>query len=141
MTDIKCIVGGKEFRLTVDAILFWNGKLVLVRRKYPPFAGSWALPGGMVDMDETVEDAIVREVLEETGARCKVEKLVGVFSALDRDPRGRTVTVCFKCKALNEPAKNSSEAIEVGLFPLDELPKLAFDHEGIINAYKKDTEQ
>lgn len=141
MTDIKCQVNGTEFRLAVDAILLWKDGLILVRRKYPPFSGWWALPGGMVDINETVEEAIAREVFEETGVKCRIDGLIGVFSALDRDPRGRTITVCFECKALNEPLKKSDEALEVKVFPFSRLPKLAFDHENIVAEFLKKKEQ
>lgn len=85
--------------ITVDAVVFRiNGdkpEVLLIRRKHDPFAGMWALPGGYVDMNETVEEAIVRELEEETGLKTNNLRQLYTFSAIGRDPRGRTVSVTF----------------------------------------------
>ena len=118
--------------LTVDILIVQSGKLVLIRRRNPPFQGHWALPGGFVDVGETVEKAAVREANEETGLDVELQGLVGVFSDPDRDPRGHTVSICFAALGQGTP-RASSDAQDVGLFDLDDLPPLAFDHLQIIN--------
>ncbi len=118
--------------LTVDILIVQSGKLVLIRRRNPPFQGHWALPGGFVDVGETVEEAAVREANEETGLDVELQGLVGVFSDPDRDPRGHTVSICFAALGQGTP-RASSDAQDVALFDLDDLPPLAFDHLQIIN--------
>jgi len=135
MTDIKTRIEGQVFVLAADAIIIMDSKLVLIKRRFEPFKGSWALPGGIVKMEETLEEAVVREVKEETGIDCEAERLVGVFSSLQRDPRARSVAACYKCKAKNRPVDSSEEVEEVRLFPLDKLPRLAFDHEDMVSTF------
>jgi 8-oxo-dGTP diphosphatase len=118
--------------LTVDILIVQSGKLVLIQRRNPPFQGQWALPGGFVDVGETVEEAAMREANEETGLDVELQGLVGVFSDPDRDPRGHTVSICFAALGLGTP-QASSDAQDVALFNLDNLPALAFDHLQIIN--------
>lgn len=135
MNDIQCNIGKTLFTLAADAIVLIDNKLLLVKRRYPPCKGQWALPGGMVDLRETVEETAVREVREETGVDCEVEKLVGVFSRPDRDPRGRTIGICYHCRAKNMPLDRSEEAEEIKLFSLEEIPALAFDHNDMVTAF------
>lgn len=120
-------------RVTVDGVVVERSRVVLIRRLNPPFKGSWALPGGFVDLDETVERAVVREVLEETGLKTKVVRLVGVYSNPRRDPRRHTISICFLCSRIGGRLKSGSNSKDVGWFRLDSLPKLAFDHSKIIN--------
>lgn len=129
------MVGDKGFLLVADALTIIDNKIVLVKRRFPPFAGYWAIPGGKVAMEETVEQSALRELKEETGIEGEIIRLVGVFSALERDPRKRSVCICYHCKAKNAPLKSTEEAEEVKLFPLDQLPELAFDHKKIITAF------
>ena len=82
----------KSPKLTVDAIITKNDKILLIKRRRKPFKDFWALPGGFVNYGEKVEDAVIREVLEETNLECKIEKLLGVYSDPNRDPRGHTVS-------------------------------------------------
>ncbi|MCI4370683.1 MAG: NUDIX hydrolase, partial [Thermoplasmata archaeon] len=77
-------------KLTVDAFWVSRGRLLLVLRAREPFRGTWALPGGFVEAAESVEDAVVRELREETGLRARTVGLVGVYSQPGRDPRGPT---------------------------------------------------
>jgi 8-oxo-dGTP diphosphatase len=123
---MKCIT------LTVDAIIPYQGKIVLIKRLNEPFKGHYALPGGIVEYGEKVEDAVLREVEEETGLKGEIHSLVGVYSDPNRDPRGHFVSVCFVVLPKGGELKAGSDAKEVGLFSLDELPKLAFDHEKMI---------
>ncbi len=82
--------------LTTDCVIFdARGRVLLIRRGHPPFAGAYALPGGFVEIGETVEDACRREVREEVGLDVSNLRLVGVYSDPGRDPRGHTVSVAF----------------------------------------------
>lgn len=125
----------KSITLTVDPIIITDdGKVVLVKRSFDPYKDHWALPGGMVDYGETVEDTVIREAKEETGFDIKIEKLVGVYSDPNRDPRGHFVSVCFLSKIVGGELKTSQETKDVKLFSRDELKslKFAFDHEKIL---------
>ena len=126
--------------ITVDAVILLNNKkdLILIRRKNPPFQGELALPGGFVDVGETVEKACIREAKEETNINIKIIKLIGVFSDPKRDPRGHNVTIAFLCKPLTDKekpiAKDDAAALEI--IPLSKIQslKLAFDHKEIIES-------
>ncbi len=123
--------------LTVDAVLVTrepNPRVLLIRRKGEPFAGSWAFPGGFVNEGEKLIDAARRELHEETGV--DVADVEQLYTAGDpgRDPRGWTVTVAYLAQV--DPATlrpvAADDAAEVGWFPLDALPPLAFDHAMIL---------
>ena len=118
--------------LTVDAIILIDDKLLLIQRGNDPFKGYYALPGGFVGYGERVEDAVEREVKEETGLDAEVQELMGVYSAPDRDPRGHTISVVFHLEVIGGKLKAGDDAVGVKLFELDELPELAFDHSDII---------
>lgn len=120
--------------LTVDSIIISENKVVLIKRLNNPYKDSWALPGGFVEYGESVEDATVREAKEETGLDICLDKLIGVYSDPDRDPRGHTVTVAYKCSIAGGNLKSSSDAKEAKFFTIDEIKdvKLAFDHEIIL---------
>jgi len=123
--------------LTVDALILFEGKIVLIRRKNPPFENDFALPGGFVEVGETVEAATVREAKEETGLDISLIKLLGVYSDPARDPRGHTVTICYLAKGFGK-LKAGSDAKDIRLFGFNEIPKLAFDHNEIIRNAKSD---
>jgi 8-oxo-dGTP diphosphatase len=117
--------------LTVDAVIeFPEEKVVLIRRKNPPFEGMWALPGGFVDFGETVEHACIREVKEECSIDVELEGILGVYSDPKRDPRGHTVSVIFRARYVDGELKGADDAKEARLFSRDELKgiELAFDH-------------
>jgi 8-oxo-dGTP diphosphatase len=125
--------------LTVDAvILYESDKIVLIRRKNPPYQGELALPGGFVDIGETVENACIREAREETNLNVQINKLIGVFSDPKRDPRGHTVTIAFLCEPLIESSKPKAQddAASLEIVPLSKVSSLtmAFDHMDIIKA-------
>ncbi|TKJ22779.1 MAG: DNA mismatch repair protein MutT [Promethearchaeota archaeon Loki_b32] len=108
--------------LTVDAVILVNNKrdLVLIRRKNPPFMRDLALPGGFVDIGETVEEACIREAFEETNINVNIINVIGVFSDPKRDPRGHTVSIAFLCKpkTKKEKPKAKDDAAELELVPL-----------------------
>ncbi|MDK2825807.1 MAG: 8-oxo-dGTP diphosphatase [Methanolobus sp.] len=124
-------------KLTVDAVIIFNEKIVLIQRKNPPFQGKFALPGGFVDIGETTEEAVVREVLEETGLTIEIVKLLGVYSEPSRDPRGHTVSVVYLTMGDGVPRANS-DAKAVQLFSLSDIPQMAFDHNLIIDNARSD---
>jgi 8-oxo-dGTP diphosphatase len=123
--------------LTVDAIILCEGKLVLIRRMNPPYQNQFALPGGFVEVGETVEEAAVREAKEETGLDIELIKLLGVYSEPSRDPREHTVTVCYLARGFGK-LKAGSDAKDIRLFGFSEIPKLAFDHNKIVEDAKSD---
>lgn len=126
--------------LTVDCVLFGfdegDLKLLLIQRDLEPFAGTWALPGGFVRVDESLEDAALRELQEETGvARVYLEQLY-TFGAPNRDPRERVVTVAYYAlvKLSNHRVKAATDARNAAWFAVSDLPGVAFDHEEIIES-------
>ena len=125
----------KNPALTVDAIAIKDGQIILIKRKNPPFQGSYALPGGFVDYGETVENAVIREFKEETGLNAEIKYFIGIYSEPDRDPRGHTVSAVFELMISGGTMLAGDDAAEVSLFSLDELPDLAFDHGKIIADY------
>ena len=131
--------------LTADCVVVRSGsEVLLVRRGGEPFKGCWALPGGFMEMDETIEHCAVRELEEETGLRFAEQdlRLVGVYSAPGRDPRGRTVTAAFRVECGERRAESGEavagdDAAEVCWWPLAALPPLAFDHADIVAAARR----
>jgi 8-oxo-dGTP diphosphatase len=121
---------------SVDAIIeLPDGRIVLVRRKYPP--PGWALPGGFVEVGETLEEAVKREALEETGLRIELIEQLFSYSDPRRDPRRHTIGTVYAARAEGEPL-GADDAAEAKAFPLDALPgPLAFDHEAIVEDYRR----
>lgn len=120
--------------LTVDCVVFGLDEdeleVLLVRRALEPFAGRWALPGGFVHVDESLDDAARRELQEETGLdRVFLEQLY-TFGAVDRDPRERVVTVAYYAlvKLSDHKVKAATDATDAAWFAISDLPELAFDH-------------
>lgn len=127
--------------LAVDAILrLWEGNrlkgIVLIERLYPP--EGLALPGGFVEVGESVEQAVLREVKEETGLSATIRKLHGVYSDPRRDPRFHVVSVVFICDAEGEPVAGD-DAKKVRVYKLEEVPfeRMVFDHAKILLDYMK----
>jgi len=127
--------------LAVDGILrLWEGErfkgLVLIERLYAP--EGLALPGGFVEVGETVESAVLREIKEETGLDARINRLFGVYSDPKRDPRFHVVSVVFVCDAEGEP-KAGDDAKRVRVYKLEDLPLdlLVFDHRSILLDYMK----
>ncbi|MGA8275131.1 MAG: NUDIX hydrolase [Thermoplasmata archaeon] len=118
--------------LAVDAVCIRRGRVLLVRRGRPPFRGSWALPGGFVEIGETVETAVLRELREETGLTGRLGPLVGVYSDPDRDPRKHTVSVVFLIDGPSGVPRGGDDAASAEWVSLDPVPPLAFDHGRIL---------
>ncbi len=124
--------------VTVDIVLlmdaFSHPKVLLIRRKNPPFEGLWALPGGFLEMDETLEESALRELNEETNISDVELTQVGTFGNPDRDPRGRVITIAYVgiINSEQQKAVAGSDAAEVAWFSTLDLPRLAFDHSEII---------
>ncbi len=124
--------------LAVDCVVFGIAarrlELLLIERGVEPFRGSWALPGGFVQMDETLDQAAARELVEEAGVRVSYLEQLYSFGALQRDPRERVVSVAYF--ALVESAAHvpraETDARRAAWFPTDTLPSLAFDHAEIV---------
>jgi 8-oxo-dGTP diphosphatase len=128
--------------LTADcAVVNRRGELLLVRRGGEPFKGCWALPGGFMEMDETIEHCAVRELQEETGIAMTEDdlRLIGIYSAPGRDPRGRTVTAAYALRVDDAKATAGDDASEVRWWPLNNLPPMAFDHKEIVEAARFDS--
>ncbi len=131
--------------LTVDAIVFVRENnhtwVLLIERGREPFKNKWALPGGFIEMDETLEHACIRELEEETGLKVETMKQFRTYDAIDRDPRHRTISVVHSVQ-LDEkiPVTGSDDASCAEWFPINELPALAFDHAQILNDFFRQVE-
>ncbi len=129
-------------QVTVDAVIIRTldegDEALLIERKHSPFEDCWAIPGGFVDMDETLADAANRELYEETGIVVDTLYQLHTFDAVNRDPRDRTISTVFLGFA-NEDSqiKAGDDASSADWFSLDALPPLAFDHEQILDYAKK----
>lgn len=124
--------------VTVDVALFAGRgaarRLLLIRRAQPPFAGSWALPGGFVEIDEDLPDAARRELAEETGLTAPALRQLGAYGTPGRDPRERVISVVYLAELpATAPPAAGSDAAEAAWFELSALPALAFDHARIID--------
>jgi len=124
--------------LTVDIIIELTDKpnrpIILIERKYPPYG--WALPGGFVDVGESLEDAAGREANEEISLGVKIKSLLGCYSDPSRDERGHTVSAVYIAEASGEPFA-ADDAADVKIVTLDNLPSdLAFDHAKILDDYR-----
>jgi len=127
------MAGPETPKLMVDVVIFEGNGVVLIRRGNEPFEGQWALPGGFVEIGETVEEAVIRETEEETGLTVQIEKLIGVYSDPDRDPRGHNVSVAFRARIAGGQMNAATDAAEVQVL-VPSTVDLAFDHERIIAA-------
>ncbi len=122
-------------RLAVDGVVLLEGKLVTVIRGRPPFEGMHALPGGMVELGETSESAMLREIEEETGLRVAVDRIVGVYSDPARDPRGHSVSVAYALRWVGGDLRAGSDAAGIELVDPRSLPAMAFDHATIVRDF------
>ncbi len=124
--------------VTVDVAIFTirndELKVLLIKRALDPFLGSWALPGGFVELDESLVEAAKRELKEETGVAAAYLEQLYTFGEPNRDPRERVISVAYYALMPSDALeiKAASDAEGVGWFSIDELPKLAFDHSDIL---------
>ncbi|MGP1467267.1 MAG: NUDIX domain-containing protein [Porphyromonadaceae bacterium] len=125
--------------VTADCIVFacQNEKtqVLLIKRGSEPCKDMWALPGGFMNIDESAEEAAIRELKEETGIDVKEVTQVGAYSKVDRDPRERVITIAFYT-VIDNPVRavGQDDAKQAEWFTLDNLPTLAFDHSEILSA-------
>lgn len=122
--------------VTTDCVVFTQEeepKVLLIQRGNEPYKGCWAFPGGFMNMEETAEECAVRELKEETGLTVNQIQQIGAYSKVDRDPRGRTVSIAYLA-IVDAPTAVSGmdDAAKAAWFPLSSLPDLAFDHQDIM---------
>ena len=118
-----CVVFRKE-----DGIL----KTLLIERGNDPYKGFWAFPGGFLNMDENAEQGALRELKEETGLKLEHIEEFGTFSTVDRDPRGRVISIAFYGITDQTEVKGGDDAAKAQWFPIDRVPPLAFDHDEML---------
>ena len=126
--------------VTTDAILVAKENnqtsVLLIQRGIDPYKDHWALPGGFVEMDEELEDACARELKEETGITNIQLHQLAAFGAVNRDPRGRTISVVFWASVPSKlKAQSGDDAQNAKWFNLNDLPPLAFDHQKVIQQF------
>lgn len=122
--------------VTTDCVVFTKEeepKVLLIQRGNEPYKGCWAFPGGFMNMEETAEECAVRELKEETGLTVKQIQQIGAYSKVNRDPRGRTISIAYLA-IVDAPTAVSGmdDAAKAAWFPLSSLPNLAFDHQDIM---------
>jgi 8-oxo-dGTP diphosphatase len=133
------VIDIQEIKVAVDVVLFAKvdnaTHILLVQRKYAPFKDAWALPGGFVEQNESLVNAAIREIKEETNIQTVPDlKLVNVFGEVDRDPRRRVISIAYTGTIDYLPTvAGSTDAAAAQWFKLDQLPELAFDHGEIIS--------
>ena len=147
MTDYKLTEDGlyayrwPRASVTADAVLFAerDGQtfVLLIQRGNDPYKGYWAFPGGFLEMDETVARCAERELEEETGIVLIGMQLLGIYSDVERDPRGRVITAAYAAMTTMPEATASDDAATAQWWPLNELPPLAFDHDKILADAKR----
>ena len=142
MTDYKLTEDGlyayrwPRASVTADAVLFAerDGQIyvLLIQRGNEPYKGYWAFPGGFLNMDETVAHCAERELEEETGIVLTGMQLSGIYSDVERDPRGRVITAAYAAMTTMPEATAADDAAAAQWWPLNDLPPLAFDHDKIL---------
>ena len=130
--------------LTVDAIVFVKENkstyILLIQRGNEPFKNMWALPGGFIEMNETLETACKRELAEETGLLVEKMTQFKTYDDINRDPRHRTISVAYFTELNEQKAvKGGDDAARAEWFPVSDLPELAFDHAQIIGDFFENT--
>jgi 8-oxo-dGTP diphosphatase len=124
--------------VTVDAVIFRKTdnsiEVLLIQRGHDPFIGMWACPGGFIDMQETPEDAAIRELEEETGLKDVELFQFHAYGSINRDPRHRTIAIAYAGFLKNNSfeVKGGDDAAEARWFTIGQLPELAFDHDQIV---------
>jgi 8-oxo-dGTP diphosphatase len=124
--------------VAADIIIeFGDDSIVLIKRLNDPYKNMWALPGGIMDDGETIEQTAVREAKEETGLDVELTRLIGVYSKPGRDPRGRTLSVLYSAKVKGGIMKADSDAKEILRTREFDKMNLAFDHNEMVMDYLK----
>ena len=122
--------------VTADCVVFSNDlnglSVLLIERANEPFKGCWAFPGGFMDMEEDAEDCAKRELKEETGLEIRSMRQLGAFTDVNRDPRGRTVSIAYYAIVEKSDVIGADDASQARWFPIDSIPPLAFDHDKIL---------
>ena len=122
--------------VTADAVVITKEpipQVLLIERGDEPFKGHWAFPGGFMNMDETTEACAIRKLKEETGLELDNPKQIGTYSEIDRDPRGRTISVVYLFEIESErEVTGQDDAAKAQWWDIKELPELAFDHKEIL---------
>ena len=141
--ELKYCYKYPRMAITVDAIIvadnFREIMVLLIQRKHGPFEGVWALPGGFVEMDETLKDACNRELFEETGIKDVELTQFYTFDAIGRDPRQRTISTVFHGRIQETvDVAGGDDAAKADWFPIISLPPMAFDHAEIIHKCVKE---
>lgn len=131
--------------VTTDCVIFgFDGvklKVLLVERGMAPYKGRWAFPGGFLNMDESAEEGALRELKEETGLEGAYIRQFYTFSAPQRDPRERVITIAYYALVRMQEVKGGDDASDARWFALDEVPPLAFDHDQILRKAGKTLRQ
>ena len=118
--------------LTTDAVIDFDGEVLLLERNHPPFKKSWVLPGGLVEQNETAREACIRETKEEVGLDVSIEEFVGLYDTHDRDTRGN-VSAVYRCTPRGDQTPTAqAEAAQVATFDPENLPEMGFHHEQIV---------
>lgn len=127
--------------VTTDCVIFGFDKaglsVLLIERGIEPFKGNWAFPGGFLKMDEDAESGARRELREETGFESSSIEQFGTFSEVDRDPRGRVITIAYYALVQKGDVVGGDDAAQARWFPINEVPQLAFDHDRILRVALK----
>lgn len=122
--------------VTTDCVIFgFDGtklRILLIQRSIEPYKGRWAFPGGFMKMNESAEQCALRELQEETGLECAHIRQFHTFSAPQRDPRERVITIAYYALVVMQEVKGGDDAADARWFSLDEVPQLAFDHDQIL---------
>lgn len=127
----------QDVSVSTDSVIFFRSqegdKILLVKRKNDPYGGSWALPGGFLHKDEPLEKGAARELQEETGVKVDELHQIRAFGKVDRDPRGRTISIAFYGEVREQKkVKGADDAEEADWFLINDLPELGFDHKEIV---------
>ena len=122
--------------VTTDCVIFGcdgeRVQVLLIERGIEPYKGRWAFPGGFLKIDETAEEGALRELKEETGLEGAYMEQFHTFSAPERDPRERVITIAYYALVKIQEVKGGDDAASARWFPLDDIPSLAFDHDYIL---------
>ncbi len=141
-TRMKCVACGfihyRNPASAVGVLILEGNRVLLVRRRFEPYKGKWAIPAGFIEYGEDVRDTAIREIEEETGLVIELDNLHTVESCFD-DPRGNTILVLYTGCVTGGELRAGDDADEASFFPLDELPKLAFEtHRHVLGKLRKE---